>query len=131
MAPFPSCDAVFRPTQTLVVDTTIDRKEQFDYVTELNRICLQVAEAVMDDYQFIVLSDRLAGPDRYHVPLGCFISANFYGICLCHWIEVHLVLSDALVFYYQSKITFRPPTLHFCSKLPPFSYISAALGVKI
>jgi Glutamate synthase central domain len=43
-----------------------------DYVKELNRICAEAAEAIVErDCQFIVLSDRMGGPDR--IPLSALL----------------------------------------------------------
>lgn len=54
----------FDPRQTRVVDITVDANQPLDYVVELDRICQEVCEAVNQDYQFIVLSDKKAGPQR-------------------------------------------------------------------
>ena len=66
-------------------------------------------------------------PDIYQ--MGCFISAIKTNRSLSLWIEVYWVLNNTLVFNFQFKIKFRRP--HFCSKLPQFSYILGALGMKI
>ena len=54
----------FDYAQTKVVDITVDANQLFDYPVELNRICCEAAEAVNEGHEFIVLSDRSAGPDR-------------------------------------------------------------------
>lgn len=50
--------------QTKVVDITVDADRPFAYPVELDRVCREAAEAVNEGHQFIVLSDRQAGPDR-------------------------------------------------------------------
>lgn len=47
-----------------MVDITVDANQPLDYVVELDRICREVDQAVNQDYQFIVLSDKMAGPER-------------------------------------------------------------------
>ena len=44
---------------------TIGTEESLDYIQQLDRICLEVTEAVNSGTQFIILSDRAAGPQRY------------------------------------------------------------------
>lgn len=48
-----------------MVDITIEAGKPLDYIVELDRICQEVTEAVNDEYQFIVLSDKKAGIERY------------------------------------------------------------------
>ena len=47
-----------------MIDITVDASVQLVYVAELDRICYEVTEAVKEDFQFIVLSDKLADKDR-------------------------------------------------------------------
>ena len=50
-----------------MVDITADADGTglLDYVSELDRVCQQVSEAVDEGFQFIILSDRAAGPKRH------------------------------------------------------------------
>ena len=69
--------------QTRVVDITVDANAPLDYVVELDRICQEVTDAVNDNIQFIILSDKRAGPDRYKC-------------CVCRNCYVSLLTSDRL-----------------------------------
>ncbi len=51
--------------KTRVVDITVDATQPLDYIVELDRVCQEVSEAVAENYQFIVLSDKAAGPERH------------------------------------------------------------------
>ena len=51
--------------KTRVVDITVDATQPLDYIVELDRVCQEVTEAVAENYQFIVLSDKAAGPERH------------------------------------------------------------------
>lgn len=51
--------------QTKIIDTTFGREEgPGGLVNGLNRICEEARQAAENNYQMIVLSDQLAGPDR-------------------------------------------------------------------
>ena len=78
--------------KTRVLDITADARKPLDYVSELDRVCKEATEAVNDDYQFIVLSDRSAGPDR--VPLSALLAL---GAVHHHLIEERLRMKVALV----------------------------------
>jgi hypothetical protein len=43
----------------------VDANVPLVYITQLDRICEEVTEAVKADFQFIILSDRKAGKQRY------------------------------------------------------------------
>ena len=44
---------------------TIGTEETLDYGQQLSRICQEVSDAVNSGHQFIILSDKAAGPTRY------------------------------------------------------------------
>lgn len=48
-----------------MVDITVEAGKPLDYLVELDRICQEVTDAVNNDYRFIILSDKQAGPKRY------------------------------------------------------------------
>jgi len=43
---------------------TIGTLEPLDYGQQLSRICQEVSDAVNSGHQFIILSDKAAGPQR-------------------------------------------------------------------
>jgi len=45
---------------------TVEATVPLVYVVELDRICEEVTEAVKDEFQFIILSDKKAGKERYN-----------------------------------------------------------------
>jgi glutamate synthase (NADPH/NADH) len=49
-----------------VIDITFDAEEGLKGISKtLDRICEQACTAAQESYQFLVLSDRKAGMDRY------------------------------------------------------------------
>lgn len=75
-----------------VVDITADASEPLDYVKELDRVCKEAAEAVGEDFQLIVLSDKAAGPRR--IPLSSLLAL---GAVHHHLIEERLRMRVALI----------------------------------
>ncbi len=58
------------------MDITVDAGKTLDYIVELDRICQEVTDAVNDNFQFIILTDKQAGPDRYN----CLVVVMFDGL---------------------------------------------------
>jgi hypothetical protein len=53
-----------------VIDITFDAEEGPKGLSKaLDRICEEACKAAQDSYQFLVLSDRKAGMDRYLISL--------------------------------------------------------------
>jgi hypothetical protein len=66
----------FSSLQTKVIDITFDAEEGPKGLSKaLDRICEQACRAAQESYQFLVLSDRKAGVNRYlvHVAESWFL----------------------------------------------------------
>ena len=82
--------------KTRVVDITVDATQPLDYIVELDRVCQEVTEAVAENYQFIVLSDKAA--DLKGTP-----TFPFHSMTLMDDIDTNLFIF--FLFYYRIPLS--------------------------